>query len=142
MAGKLTHAIGRRGLLGMFAAAPVIARSAAEKAGIEVFGHGPLNSGVLVSHGGPQQTINDYLKGCVNRLMTGEIEAEIRSSLSVRRLDPDIASMRSISLSAAVQMQKQRDVQRELEQHKRQLAARLSAELGVNWKSISGWITP
>jgi hypothetical protein len=121
----------RRNILRMFAAAPiaapVIAREATTKAGIGAFGLAhpadcvPEPSGYAYTTTTALNNVWDWkadiLKN-IDRLTSRDERDKLFKNMTVTRLDPDLASSRSLSLSAAINIQKWRMVDRQIEDHK------------------------
>lgn len=96
-------------------AAPVIAREAAQKAGISAVG--AASQFATGGYGASPAIDNDWVKKWVSEVFTSEWRderwREIAGS-SVGALDPDLASSKSLSLSAAIHIQRQRRFKREV----------------------------
>lgn len=94
------------------AAIPVIAREAAAKLGLEGALGGTISSSIPLGLGGvppdpssepwPQRALRMFWRPTQRRERRNTVEWQ------ARRLDPDLASMRSISPSAAYQLQRSR----------------------------------
>lgn len=113
--------VGRRGFLTLLAAAPVaapvVAREAAQKAGIATLAAGMPDApygGTTPSHPGE----GDWIKDTCKRVFSEEWEETRREQMMTylpHRLDPDLASSRSLSLSAALLIQRDRNIERNIE---------------------------
>ena len=111
-------AVARRGFLRLLAAtpvaAPLVAREAAQKAGISTFAAGMPD----VPYGGsapPSSGEGDWIKDTCKRVFSREWEETRREQMMAylpNRLDPDLASSRSLSLSAALLIQRARNIER------------------------------
>lgn len=130
--------IGRRGLLGLLAAAPVAAREAASKAGITrqfdrvAYPPAPAMLSGSTAVGGHKQWMLERAK----EWLTGQAEEEIRRNIGVGALDPDIASMRSLSLTGAIQMQRARNIKREIESQRSYFEREIEKLFGKSWRSL------
>lgn len=125
--------VGRRGFLRLIAAAPVVApvaaREAAQKAGIGVVGLGvdAYSSGPNASIGSAPSDEREWLTSWCKRVFTDEWEAEKRREGKAwlpARLDPDLASSRSLSLSAALLIQRDRDIERRIAREREEAGRR------------------
>jgi hypothetical protein len=113
--------VGRRGFLRLLAAAPVaapvVAREAAQKAGVTSLGLGAELASQGISgpspYGGEKEWVSSWCREVLSKGWADERRKAILSS-SVGRLDPDLASSRSLSLSAAMRMQRERDAERSI----------------------------
>lgn len=129
--------IGRRGLLGLLAAAPVAAREAASKAGITspfdrvAYPSAPMSSGSVIATGHEA-----WMRDRAKEWLTGKAEDEIRRNIGVGTLDPDIASMRSLSLTGAIQMQRARNIKREIESQRSYFEREIEKLFGKSWRSL------
>lgn len=113
--------VGRRGFLRLIAAAPVaapvVAREAAQKAGISSLAAGMPEApygGATGAHSGE----GDWIKDTCKRVFSREWEETRREQMMTylpNRLDPDLASSRSLSLSAALLIQRDRNIERNIE---------------------------
>lgn len=113
--------LSRRGLLRALPALPLagneIKRRAAELAGVSTTSAGDM---VSPGYGVPMHSENGMMRGSALARFLRSLGAlpkwkrrEIRSQARSRRiLDPDIASLRSVSFSGAMQMQWRREEQR------------------------------
>lgn len=70
----------------------------------------------------------DWLREEIAKItgMTDQRKREIMANMTVRHLDPDLAVNRSFSLSAKVEMQKRRELERDLAANKRHYARELA----------------
>jgi hypothetical protein len=131
----------RRSFLKAFAAAPVaapvLAREAAAKAGV-----GPLlNANTLQGSPladpvpPPNGSFIDYVREEVQRTMSSEWTDRIRSESvrNVKRLDPDLACSRSLSLSAAVRLQAERDADRRIAEARNHWLSEFRKTTGTEW---------
>lgn len=136
--------IARRGFLGFLGAAPiaapVMAREAAAKAG--------LGEVVAFSKGAAELSNNPWaerlqvvdqkghakwLAEQVKNIMSPERRREAARLLVVKRLDPDLASSRSLSLSAAMRIQKERLIEAHLAQEAERWKLDFKQLVGVDW---------
>jgi hypothetical protein len=135
----------RRSILRMFAAAPiaapVIAREATAKAGIGAFGLGDpsgYGSQPLSQAYEGTATLNtawDWkadILGKIDRLTSRDERDKLFRNTTVTRLDPDLASSRSLSLSAAITIQKWRIVDRQIDHEKSYWLSELQERTGVS----------
>lgn len=118
----------RRGFLKFLGAAPiagpVVAQEAAAKMGLQPLlgGIGGIGGSLLSQTGETPRSIEynhlEWLKERLKRLADPEYLAEMRRDLKwqVNRLDPDLAAMRGISPSAALSIQIDRIMQRNIKQ--------------------------
>lgn len=115
--------VGRRGFLGLLAAAPVagpvMAREAAQKAGIGSVGsYGAMESARDMCMPSSSSSGDDkgWAERSVKRVFDQAWLKEKREWFTIHRnvgaLDPDLASSRSFSLSTAVRLQREREYQR------------------------------
>lgn len=112
--------VGRRGFLRLLAAAPVaapvVAREAAQKAGVGSIGLGvgeefPPSAG---QNWGVPTDENDWVRSRMKQVLSKAWEDEERESMRdwhPSRLDPDLAASRSLSLSAALRIQRDRNIE-------------------------------
>lgn len=113
--------VGRRGFLRLLGAAPValpvVAREAATKAGVgSGFSPDLLGTSAQVPMSGGT-TEGEWITSVCKRVFSKDWEAEERERMKrwhVGSLDPDLASSRSLSLSAAVNIQRQRNIERRI----------------------------
>lgn len=111
----------RRGFLKLLAsapvAAPVVAREAAHKAGIGSLGVGAEMASQGISgpspYDGEKEWVSTWCREVLSKGWADERRKDILRS-PVSRLDPDLASSRSLSLSAAMRMQRERDAERSI----------------------------
>lgn len=117
-------------------AAPVIAREATQKAGIPALGCGP-STWVGAMGGAPVPTDQGgYAASRLRELFDPAWERQQRESAArngVSRLDPDLASARSFSLSAAIRMQRERDVEREIKNSRDYWLREFKNATGMDW---------
>lgn len=113
--------VGRRGFLRLIAAAPVaapvIAREAAQKAGVSPLAAGMSEATYGVVPPSPSGG-GDWIKDTCKRVFSQEWEETRREQMMTylpNRLDPDLASSRSLSLSAALLIQRDRNIERHIE---------------------------
>lgn len=111
--------VGRRGFLRLIAAAPVagpvVAREAAKNAGIAavglgVDGHGPSEGSCYPSNPKSEQ---DWFLEAAKRVFSKGWEDEQRERMRdwyPARLDPDLACSRAFSLSTALRIQRDRNI--------------------------------
>lgn len=102
-----------KALLGAPAAAPVIAREAAQKA------HVSTGIGSLANIQGPSNprsggglSLLDDARRQLADLATDDTRARFLRETTTHQLDPDLAASRSLSLSAALRIQRERDWRR------------------------------
>lgn len=108
--------LARRGFLRLIAAAPVaapvMAREAASRAGVAALGSGyPMCDPAVPS----QNSEGDWVTSVAKKVFSKAWEDEQRERVgkwSVSILDPDLASSRSLSLSAAMRLQRERNIER------------------------------
>lgn len=124
--------IGRRQILKLFgmapAALPVAAREIAKSNSIGSFTSNPGILGGSLTASTPSN--DDYLSHILKEIGKWAADGETLARKEVRfeniyRLDPDIASMRSLSLSAAMRIQRDRLVKRYLEGQRSYLSTEL-----------------
>ena len=130
----------RRGFLRLLAAAPVaapvIAREAAAKAGVTAMGYGmpgassPYGEAIC---GSSESWVADWAKNVFSQAWKDDRWEEI-SRNPVGALDSDLASSRSLSLSAAVRLQKQRNFERSVVQEQRNASSRYLKAFGFEFK--------
>lgn len=116
----------RRGLLKLLGAAPVaapvIAREAATRAGVTplgalVEGGYPIGSAPSPSCVSEADWVTDWCRRVFTKAWADEERRQSRM-FQPQRLDPDLASSRSLSLSAALRIQRERDVERRIERER------------------------
>lgn len=126
--------LARRGFLGALAALPTVARASAEKAGITSQLSGP--------HYGPQfasmcaDSSADIRKSILRLLDPARKArqlADYRQGIS--RLDSDLAANRSLSLSAAIHIQAQRNYERSINMEMGWLRERAES-IGIDFGSL------
>lgn len=120
--------VARRSFLRLLAAAPVaapvVARDAAAKAGIGAVGLGIDNYGPPVSgqcYPAEPASEREWIAGNIKRVLSKAWEQEQRDSMRhwyPSRLDPDLAASRSLSLSAALRLQRERDVESNIDRER------------------------
>lgn len=120
--------VGRRGFLRLLAAAPVAvpvaAREAAQKAGVGAVGlgiedFGPTTSGQCWPADPASE--GDWITQNAKRVFSKAWEQEQRESARgwyPARLDPDLAASRSLSLSAALRIQRDRNTQNRIDRER------------------------
>ncbi len=131
-----------KGLVAAPVAAPVMARDAASAAGISP----PLNTppfklDAVRAMTGAQTpaaldgSFVDYVRDELKRITSPEWENRTRaeSARSVTRLDPDLASSKSLSLSAAIRLQAKRDADRRIEEVRGHWLAEFRKATGTEW---------
>ncbi len=134
----------RRGFLRLIAAAPVaapvIAREAAQKAGVGVVGLG-VGQFATGSAGNPSPSSShderEWLTGWCKRVFSADWEAEKRregKGWMPSRLDPDLASSRSLSLSAALRIQQDRDIERRITREREDAGRRYFGMFKTEWR--------
>lgn len=135
----------RRAFLRFAAAAPVALPVAAKEAAASMGLQGALGAGAQIGMGLAGQTVGyadnckdaspinhvDWLKQRMTDLLSDENLERIRmqEAAQLSRLDPDLASMRSVSPSFARHRQIDRNVNRAVESQKRWLNADLARSL-------------
>jgi hypothetical protein len=130
--------VARRGFLRLMAAAPVaapvVAREAAQKAGISALGYGmPMPpSGAGNSIAGGNDWIRDWAKDVFSAGWKEARWQDIKSN-PVGALDPDLASSKSLSLSAAVRIQRERNFARMVENERRSVSKRFKEAFGFDF---------
>lgn len=138
--------VGRRGFLRLLAAAPVaapvVAREAALKAGVgNVVGYaapsmlsGASQAGLTPDHG-------DWLKSWAVEVFSKQWEEQQRAEVMsnpVGVLDADLASSRSLSLSTAIRMQRERNFERMVKNHQRSVLDRFKKTFGFDFVPEEG----
>lgn len=127
----LKASVGRRGFLRTMLAAPAAAKAVSDRAIAEAVGLNPIglggygpsppggaplaaNAGAL-STSGRVSRLFKFLKksGGLPRFELEKIRRECRY---VHTLDPDLAALRSFSMSVKIQMQRERNIERTIEQ--------------------------
>lgn len=117
-----------QGLVAAPVAAPVIARDAAEKAGLaKLGGFGASGAGIGSGNGGGWDV------SWVKIVFSETFEDELRETMRVHRLDPDLACSRSLSLATAMRIQKEREVQRALKERRSDAARTYKRITGQEW---------
>jgi hypothetical protein len=131
----------RRGVLRFLGAAPVaapvIAREAAKLADVAAI----ENTGYLAmpepSYGvsiGDKVPYRQHIIESLQRIASGkEREYVVRQISKVRRLDPDLASSKSLSLSAAMHIQREREIDAEIERRRLDWMDSFKRETGTDW---------
>lgn len=134
----------RRGFLRILAAAPVagpvVARDAAKRAGVASVGIG-VDQFVPGSSGRSSPSVHDgereWLIGWCKSVFSAEWEAEKRregKNWQPSRLDPDLASSRSLSLSAAMRIQQDRDIERRISREREDAQRRYFGLFKTEWR--------
>ena len=93
---------------------------------------GSLAVGGAVPHPGQ----SDYILERIKAVMSSDWEDEVRrdcSARSVDRLDPDLASARSLSLSAAIRLQAARNTERKIIEGRRYWLSDFKRATGTEW---------
>ena len=126
----MTTAIARRGFLGTLAALPVFAREATKKAGIDGLNAGQPASDWAGSAVPSKPPSIEYFIRETKKVMDPAWGAD--PEMVIFRLDADIASSRSFSLSAAVNMQRRRNIERYRAREINNLERWAKDALGVN----------
>jgi len=130
--------VARRGFLTLLAAAPVagpvIAREAAQKAGVTALGYGmPMaSSDCAQSVGSGNDWIRDWAKQVFSAGWKESRWQEIRNS-PVGTLDPDLACSKSLSLSTAVRLQRERNFARMIESERNSVSKRFKEAFGIEY---------
>ena len=124
--------LSRRNFFGVAAggavSAPVIAKEATAKMGMDSLGYDSVIGGSVAPSDGGYGTIEWARKRFEEITEKGNIEsrrAEVRSYQS--RMGPDLASMRSVSPSAAYNIQVERAIIRSMEREKRDVIQTLKS---------------
>lgn len=135
--------IARRGFLRILGAAPVaapvIAREAAAKAGLNVSGLGSSGMGMPIGEGGLTSSSEDggwAIRAC-QKVFSKQWEDEKRREMlrwKPDRLDPDLASSRSFSLSTALRIQRERNIERYIQGEREDAQARFFGVFGEAFK--------
>lgn len=107
----------RRGFLKLLGMAPVAAPVAAKEAAVSMGLEGALGGSVAaaIPMGSPiADGSKDWLKERISEHLSGESDAEYKANArhDARRLDPDLAALRSVSPAWAYQKQVERAYQR------------------------------
>jgi len=122
-------------------AAPVIAREAAAKAGVAAM---PLPSFEQDYFGGINPTTESGLPWAVERLRDLDAPEAFSKALAAvgrpRLLDPDLASSRSLSLSAAMRIQREREARAKLEEGRLDALFQFKRIYGADWGGIASWL--
>lgn len=121
-------------------AAPVVAREGAKAAGVSEFGWGPAYSlSGAPDTGSPVNVSGDHwqwLRKQVADALSGKHDADIIQEVmqgSVSVLDPDLAGSRSLSLSAAIRIQKERNIERRIRNNRERWLSSFKRETGMDW---------
>lgn len=129
--------VARRGFLRLIAAAPVaapvVAREAAQKAGVTALGYGmpmPPTGGQSIGNG--TDWIRDWTREVFSAAWKEARWHEFKSN-PVGALDPDLASSKSLSLSAAVRIQRERNFARAIEGERRSALDRFKKAFGFDF---------
>lgn len=107
----------RRSFLSLFAAAPVVAQEAAAKMGLSSMVSAASMPAVGVGHAigaSPASSDDSWVKRAIAEYWSPQArrERENEAAHAARVLDPDLASMRSLSPSAAYSLQRARCLER------------------------------
>lgn len=132
--------VARRSFLTLLAAAPVampvVAREAAQKAGVTALGYGmpmpPVGGAQSVGNG--NDWIRDWAKDVFSAGWKDSRWQEIKSN-PVGALDPDLASSKSLSLSTAVRLQRERNFARMIESERNSASRRFKEAFGIDFTS-------
>jgi hypothetical protein len=119
-------------------AAPVIAREAASKAGIGVFDLGMAYPSDCVQGSaalGKEASYREWILSQIKDVFSQSYRDQIARSYGrgITRLDPDLASSRSLSLSSAIRIQRDRLIDQEIERAKTNALEQYKREFGVDW---------
>lgn len=114
----------RRGLLKLLGAAPiaapVVAREAATKAGLAPLGmmaEGPYGCSPSQASISETAWVTEWCQRVFTKAWAEEKRREGKMGYP-QRLDPDLASSRSLSLSAAMHIQREREIARRIERER------------------------
>lgn len=128
----------RRGFLGLLGATPFAAKKAAAEAvsslvgisgpmAIPSGGDVPASLGSLSSsRGGPDDV--EWATKQLSRFLNPKNLERMRKNIVVTRLDPDLASMQSMSLSARMAIQKERRLQETIDSERSWLERMIEGE--------------
>jgi hypothetical protein len=134
--------IARRGLfkmIGGLAALPVAERAATKLAAVDTstfanLAHAPsLSIGGLSSDQGNWEWVKNRVKEALSDSERARIEEDIK--FAALPLDPDLASSRSLSLSAAMRIQRERQIERRLTAQRRYWLREFKQATGTEWLS-------
>ena len=151
--------IGRRGFLSLVGLAPVAAASVAQKlAGLgegvaAVLGSAELHAGVSEHYGKPigcaetgygrGQTLSPDMMAkaylAINPVPDFVVDRLRDESRAIYRLDPDLASNRSFSLSTKLSVQRQREIARAIDKTKRLAHRNLAKEAFRELNGFDMW---
>jgi len=136
--------VGRRGFLRLLAAAPVaapvVAREAAQKAGVFPIGSaGAIQAAQDMCVPSGPSSDKHWAETMIKRVFDPKWIAQRREWFTKRRtvgvLDPDLASSRSFSVSAAVRMQREREFERFLASEQEEARQSWFSAFGFEWKA-------
>lgn len=138
-------AVARRGFLRLLGAAPialpVAAREAASKVGVSTLGYGMpsggLHRGPPTEIGGDNEWIKQWAADAFSLARRAERWEEIRSN-PVGTLDPDLACSRSLSMSAAIRIQRERNFERSIAGEQRSARRRFKKAFGFDFPIPKG----
>lgn len=133
-------AVARRGFLRLLGAAPialpVAAREAASKVGVSTLGYGMPSSGFaqgcVPSSGDDKGWIKQWAIDAFSLAKRAERWEEIKDN-PVGALDPDLACSRSLSMSAAIRIQRQRNFERSIAGEQRSARRRFKEAFGFDY---------
>ena len=117
-------------------AAPVIARAEAQKAGVSLSGAHELTGGYALPS--PTADKKSHRKWLIERIKSA-FSPEYRDRIASHytswpsRLDPDLASSRSLSLSAALRIQRERYIDASLARERAEVLENYKREMGLEW---------
>jgi len=141
--------VGRRGFLRLLAAAPVavpvVAREAAQKAGLSADAAGSIYDQAAKNYGGPFATGSsgpdpDWCRSWAKRVFSQDWVDQTRREIGRRHpwpLDPDLAASRSLSLSAAMRIQRERNIAKEIDREQSAAREQFFRALGFHFDAGS-----
>lgn len=133
--------LARRGFIGALWALPAIAKAGAAKAGLKP----PYATGMMGvpeasgfgAYPSPPTSGYDTLLGDLRALISPENRQRMRDGWhSVSCLDPDLAANRSMSISAVVRIQRERDIDRSIARERSWIERRAKEQFGIDLRSI------
>lgn len=123
------------------AVAPVALREATAAAGVKPLGFGFAGENAVPSPSAPGSNLPWMVERLKELEAADAFDQYFANMDQPSRLDPDLASSRSLSLSAALLIQRRRDAQRALDRSRRSYMRDFRAEYGTEWQGIAAWLS-
>lgn len=135
----------RRSFLAFMGAAPIAApvalRQATASAGVKPLGYGFAGEVAASGSIGSKPGVPWVVQRLMELEAEGALDGYIANMDVPSRLDPDLASSRSFSLSAALLIQKRRDAEQAMARSRRSYMNDFRNEFGVDWAGVANWFS-